>query len=303
MHPRHLKSRQSKSFRVRRRIRAITASGLFVVLLGLIIFAFSYLSSLPALSIINVVISGTDKGQSEIIHSAVIEALQGKYFGILARSSAFIYPKATIKTEIKKSFLDVEDVTIERDGLKTLTVSVSEKTPSALICNTLPDFNGNELSLEDPGSCYFVDSDGLIFKKSPSFSGSPYNRYYTPDLASTSLIGLYATSTSKFSALQKFYNSAKNNGISVEAILINNSNEYELYAKNPIISKASVNANSGASTVVIYFNDSSSLEDQLSNLISFWVNMVNTAETKNKSLEFDYIDVRYGANVFYTEVK
>jgi hypothetical protein len=37
----------------------------------------------------------------------------------------------------------------------------------------------------------------------------------------------------------------------------------------------------------------------LANLLSFWTTMNSPSRTKAATTTFDYIDVRYGANVFY----
>lgn len=230
-----------------------------------------------------------------------MEKLQGKYLGFFSKSNIAIYPHRDIVDMIKISYPEVETVTVERDGLHTIVVKINEKNPEALVCTTLPDFNGNELVLDDPGSCYFVDSTGLIFKKAPSFSGTIYNRYYVPNLStngdeasSTVLINTQATSTEEFIAIQQLYNSVKKSSIIADAVLMKDGGEYELYIRNPGMS---------SSTAVVYFNTISSTTEQLSNFISFWNHTLKTARTKKETVEFDYIDVRYSPNVYHRFTK
>ena len=100
--------------------------------------------------------------------------------------------------------------------------------------------------------------------------------------ASTDFTGALATSTSEFTGLENFYDGALATGISVDGILIKDAGEYELYA----------------SSTVIYFNDKEDLSNEITNLSAFWRHMTTPNNTK-KPVIFDYIDLRYGPNVFY----
>ena len=57
--------------------------------------------------------------------------------------------------------------------------------------------------------------------------------------------------------------------------------------------------NPDKSIAIVYLNDSRSLSDELSNLLSFWTYMVVNPRVTKTPPSFDYIDVRYGTNVFY----
>jgi hypothetical protein len=210
--------------------------------------------------------------------------------GIFSRDSTLIYPKADIITHIKSASARVLNVAISRDGMHSLVITVSQKVPSAMVCQTLPDFDGDRFVFDQVSGCYLADASGFIFEKAPpanvsSASSSDesvapaYPVYYIPDSASLSdPVGTYATSTGEFKALQSFIASTEFVGIPAQAVLINDNGEYELYA----------------STTVIYFNDKSGIPAESANLVAFLNN------TKGR---FDYIDLRYGNNVVYKLVK
>jgi hypothetical protein len=174
-----------------------------------------------------------------------------------------------------------------------LVVSVTQKNPVAVVCASLPDFHGSELSLEEAEQCYFTDRTGQLFAESPSFSGTAHKRYYAPDIreASTTgiILGTSVLEPEKFEELQTFYDSVRAAGIRAEAVLIKPEGEYELYVRNP--GESAGEEGSLAGTVVIYFNTAGDFSLELANLISFWASM--------KEERFDSIDVRYGSNVFY----
>jgi hypothetical protein len=268
-----------------------------ICVIAVSVYIFSLLSTLQFFTITNVVVSAADQSKINIIHDQVLTKLQGKYLGLFSRANDFLYPHGAIIETIKTFNTEVSSVDVTRSDRHTLTVSIVEKTPAALICTTLPDFNGNELMLDGSGDCYFVDASGFIFKKAPSFSSRVYHRYYVPDLAgpadlasTTGVVGMYATSTAEFQSIQKIYDGLEANSIKTDAALIKGGGEYEWYVRNPGMS---------SSTAVIYFNTVSSTTEQFSNLISFWSHSLSVARTNKEILEFDYIDVRYGDNVFF----
>ncbi len=293
-------SRQSKNFVVKRRARSVMFGGVSVVGVILVLIALSWATSWKWLSITSVEISGLDQDRAETVHAAVLESLRGRYLGLFVRANTIIYPHQGITQLVRTLAPEAETIDVGHRGLRTIAVSIEEKKPTALICATLPNFDGSDLSLDDPSSCYFTDETAFLYKKAPSFSGTAYNRYYIPELgtltngasSSDSLVGVFATSTAEFARLQHFYNAAKADGITVDALLMKGTGEYELYARNP-----------SHSTVVIYFNTVAQQDDQLSNLLSFWKHSFGPTRKSLQNLEFDSIDVRYGDNVFYREVK
>jgi hypothetical protein len=277
---RHL---QSKSFTKKKRARFWWTLALVVIVIVTLISTVSLLSHLNALTIDDVKIFGAESDITDQLHSASERALSGSYLGIFSRSSTLMYPSSDIISAVKSASVRVDNVKVSRSGLHGLVVSVSEKVPSAVVCATLPDFQNNSFIFDDQSSCYFADDSGMLFERALAIPQSIYDLYYVPDMydstaSSTDLSGSYATSTPEFVALQSFYDNAKSLGIAPDAILIKDGGEYEMYA----------------SSMVVYFNDLRSISDESSNLSAFW---------KTVKGPFDYIDLRYGSNVFYKAIK
>ncbi|HTK33105.1 MAG TPA: hypothetical protein VL335_00970 [Candidatus Paceibacterota bacterium] len=243
------------------------------------------------MSISEVTVFGADQEISPLIHDAVMKELQGNYLGMFSRQNIFLYPKQVLIKEIQSTFPRVLDVAISRDGLTHLRIAVSQKIPRAIVCATLPNFEHDVLLLDDTDMCYLADEQGYLFERSPGFSGHPYNVYYAPDIYSaastTDYIGSYATSTAEFLDLQALYDTVESAGMSPDGILIKDAGEYELYA----------------STTIIYFNDIQHIDKERDNLIAFWRHMTTEARSQRKALMFDYIDLRFGSNVFYKTIK
>jgi hypothetical protein len=259
------------------------------------------LTRLNAFAITDIKVFGADADITGALQSAAEQNIAGDYFAIFPRDSTLIYPKSGIVAAIKSASPRVMDVSVSRAGFHSLIISVSEKAPATIVCTSLPDFEGNALVFDDSSSCYMADDSGLIFEAMPADSTpssvrsvSPtFDVYYVPDLSGTPTssngpVGSYATSTAEFAALRSFYDGARILGISPNGLLIKEGGEYELYA----------------STTVIYFNDAGSIPKELDNLDAFWTNMTTTAKSKGKPVSsFDYIDLRYGNNVVYKQVK
>src|SRR3989344_595858 len=297
MRSRH-RSRQSKTFIARRRARLTSCVIGIAGMLCISILVVWGVVSTNLFTITNVQIAGVENQEVQILHDKVTEILSGSYIGVFPRNNSLIYPRSEIRSVIWNIYREVESIDLRRAGFHTLIVTVHEKIPSAVVCATLPDFNNNELSLDDSDACYFADSSGILFKKAPSFSGDVYNRYYVPDLESsdgstdslTKLVGTRATSTEEFSVIQQVYETIQRNNITIDAMLMKNDREYEIYIRNPDMS---------SSTAIVYFNTISPAMEQISNLILFWNHILSAARAKKEYMKFDYIDVRYSPNIYH----
>ncbi|MDB5238787.1 MAG: hypothetical protein JWO00_122 [Candidatus Parcubacteria bacterium] len=299
------KSNQSRSFEERKKRRIVLGSIAGVLAIASLSFAAYKVTSLPTFALTDVQVTGAEPDVTPSLRAAVYRTLQGTYLGIFSRANALLYPKGAIMAAVGAVSPRIASVKVSRDGLHGLKVAISEKDPAAVACASLPNFDDNGALIQDDSEqsdCYFTDDSGLIFKRTPTTtpaaaSGSSlgiYNRYYAPSLQDNP-VGSYATSTEAFHSLQNFIKAVRAGGIIPEAILIKAGGEYELYVQNPTRSSAS----SASSTAIIYFNSTVPFATQLANLSAFWNSMSRTARAKNSALNYEYIDIRYGSNVFY----
>lgn len=281
-------SRQSKTFTAKRRARGVARTVSVAGIICIIILILWALSSWSAFTVTSIQVSGIEQEEVQAIHDKALGIISGSYLGMFSRDNSFIYPRSGIRHAIQDAYPEAESVEVRRTDRHTLTISIEEKKPAALVCATLPDFDGNDLTLDDSGACYFTDANGTLFKKGPSFSGTVYNRYYMPELVPA--IGVPATSTAEFSAIQQVYAAIQGHDITVDAMLMKGGGEYELYIRNP---------DTSSSTAVVYFNTTSPVTEQISNFISFWDYTLSEARAKRQTIEFDSIDVRYSPNVYH----
>ncbi len=267
-----LTSTQSKKFEISQMRRTYFLVFLISLNIFLFVFVLSKISFLNFLQIDNIVVLGTEPRVESNIREHAEEILSDSYFGIFSKANLFLYPKSQLLASISDIAPEIQSISINRNGLHSLNINVETKKVSAVVCASLPDENLDLVSASS--SCYISDWSGFIFKKTQAVEKDT-NVYYSPALP-IDAIGSYATSTNQFVALQKFYNSCREFGLEPEYILIKENDEYEMFAKDTII----------------YFNDDSSLDDQLQNLLLFWSH-------NEKKINYEYIDVRFGSNVFY----
>ena len=287
---------QSASFSQRRRNRLITYLVTSVVLIVCLCVGLSYFFSLSSFEITSVKIFGADEDITPVLQQTATELIQGSYLGIFKRSSALIYPKGKIISTLTARSPRISSVAITRDGWHTLIITIGQKTPRALVCASLPDWNEGTLSADSLNQCYFADETGYIFEPAPSFSGHIYNRYFIPDASagtsSDALVGTYATSSVEFTQLQSLYENIKSLKINPEGLLIKDNGEYELYADEVHRdSKGKVSSD----IFVVYVNNARPFTTEFDNFASFW----NSKTATHNTPHFEYIDVRYGSNVFF----
>ncbi len=289
---------QSKKYIEKKKTRMVVSICLTIVSLVVWGFAVVRLSNIHALAIEEIVVEGADPILKSKIESAALQALEGKRFGLFSKGNAWFYSKQSVVSAVLAVSPQITDTEI---SLKSsfLQIKVNEKVPSALVCIGFPDLNTDfdEDESDSEAPCYFADEDGLLYAESPKFSGKVYNRYFVPSLSSSEdvekpIIGSFATSTEIFTALQDFTKSMQDSHIEVEAILIKEDGEFEMFTHSGLGDKT---------LTIIYLNYARPLSEQGANLVSFWKEM-----SKQKSgtgaqgvPSFEYIDVRYGSHVYY----
>ncbi len=211
-----------------------------------------------------------------------------------------------IEKAIHKNFMEIDTVSVRRSGFRELTISVEERLPVAVVCSGFrEDISQNKTQGDSPVNCYFSDKHGYIFRSmassstqfSPSISRDSYTHYYVPTDKEDSLLGATFIEEKRFQELEKFVKGARLGGLFPLGILIGQNGEYEMYMKNKKVD----------SEITVYFDDKAPFGNTLSNLLTFWQNLLQNARQNSKSATtpiittqaFDYIDLRFGNAVYY----
>lgn len=281
-----LTANQSKRFETRKKAQIFLKAFLITLDIFLIVFSVSRLTYLNVLQIKDISVVGTRPDIAMDIKDRTNKILSGSYLGLFSKANLFLYPRSRLSASVENIAPEIQSISIRRNGLRGLQIDVVPKQVSAKVCAGLPELSFIDGIESDPANCYLVDWSGKIFGPSTLASTtSNTNVYFIPDLdiASTTtevLVNRYATTSSEFTDLQTFYNQSRDSELEPKFILVKDSGEYEMYAKD----------------TVIYFNNQSPLSIQLQNLILFYNKM-----SQEQNNYFEYIDVRFGSNVFYRQ--
>jgi cell division septal protein FtsQ len=111
---------------------------------------------------INVV--GTTVTEPLDISEFTLNTLGGRYVWLLPKSSIFLVHNESIAESIKGAFPRLKSVIVDRDGLSSLRVTVTEYPGVYLWCDD---------------ACSFMDENGTVFADAPYFSGSAYLKIYS----------------------------------------------------------------------------------------------------------------------------
>jgi hypothetical protein len=297
---------QSKRFESQKKVKTYLKSFLIILDIFLVIFSLSKLSYLRYVQIKNIEVVGIRTDIANEIRAKTFDILDGAYLGIFSKANLFFYPKSQLTAMAQNIAPEIQSLSVRRNGLLGLLINVTPKQASAKVCAGLPDPGLLDmLDSADPSrssdsssspratdaspNCYLVDWSGKIYSRAGMAStssasiGPNSNLYFVPDLGEVAtsteiLVDHYATSSTEFTALQDFYNKSRDVDLDPQYILVKENGEYEMFAKDTII----------------YFNNQSPLQDQLQNLILFYNRM-----STEKDNHFEYVDVRFGTNVFY----
>ncbi|MDE2038286.1 MAG: hypothetical protein KGI69_03650 [Patescibacteria group bacterium] len=302
--PQH-RARQSDSFARRRRSRAAIGAAAGLAALASWAFVAVRLAGASFMTVSTINVYGADPDIVPAIQAAAAGALDGTYAGLFPRSDVWIYPHADVAEAVASSSPRIRTASVSRGQGNALDVSVTERVPAAVICPGFPNEDDSG-AMQPSGTCYYADDRGYIFEEAPAQPAPGLGLYYMPALASggtaaAGILGSFATSSAEFAALQAFVEDAQAAGISSQAVLAKDGGEYELYADG--LGAEGQGATSSKSLTVIYFDDAGGLAGELADLRAFWLNAEATGRAKGQLPGFEYIDVRYGSNVFYRLAK
>jgi len=228
-------------------------------------------------------ISGNSSIGDEEIRTLVEDNLLGNYFRILPKNSIFFYPRRGIEQSIREKFPRISQAASAWKSFnspRTITVSVSERSPSYVWCGDSLPVEGDE----NP-ECYFADSTGVVYDPVPKDEEGKFISLYgslSGNAARGSFLG-----EREFSQLSDFIIAVSENGLLPVSLVkkVDGDAEIMLAPGGKIIFSASeVYQNSGAAIS----NIESALEAE----------SLKSALKKNPE-KLLYIDLRFGNKVFF----
>ncbi len=147
-----------KGFRWKRLVFTLLALG---VLAGVV-----YAIRDPRLQITTMTVEGTEVVDSEEIRLFTMATLSGKTLWVLPRSSSLLLQTETLEKKLHTQFSRIKEVQVKRDGLRGITITISEYRGAFLWCT-------------DETQCFFMDEQGIVYSSAPQFSGTAYLKVFS----------------------------------------------------------------------------------------------------------------------------
>ncbi len=197
--------------------------------------------------------------------------------------NALLYPKSELVSMLQKEYPRIKSIDVGIADYHTLAITLSERQPSALWCDSAPTIIA---SSTDPGTaphCYFLDDTGFVYSESPDFSGDAYFKYYGLVPFDSAIGSSYLSSPSTFVELSKFVSAVKALKITPLYIVATSQDDFTMYIY-------------GGGKII--FDDKTPLSDTTHNL-QLLLQSAKLIPQQNGELLVDYIDLRFGNKLYY----
>lgn len=255
----------------RRRIRLIFL-GLFVVLVGAITYAVSYVSYLPRYSIATIDVTGTATVPAGMVQLYVQSQLFTGQHPYLSPYNIFLYHRVGLQNEIVGYFPRIKSATISRDSLFStrLDVAIVERDAFAKWCL-------------DSTNCFEMDSGGYIFAQAPEATTTVF---YTTNYA---FMGAVSTSSNPIGqtfvgahvpGIVALLHALESAGFKPTGATVTGGQDFTVHLSDGFDMKAS------------FGEDSTTLVNNLKLILS-------SDALTGKESQLQYVDLRFGDRVYY----
>lgn len=276
--PRLLELKKKKHKILRRKIFFLIS--IFI----LILIILSFLSKWEKLNINAIQISGNKVLETQMIEDVVKEEIAGNYFYFFPKTNFLLYPQHKIETDLKNKFKRIKNIFVNDRNIKTLDISLTERTALYTYCGTnLPTLDNNNQK------CYFVDDEGYIFDEAPYFSGEVYLKFYgATNPNGENPIGAYFFQQN-FGKLILLKETLEKIGIKPVVFYLEDGGDMKMF----------LSSSTSELGLEIIFKSDSDFEKMVENLQSVLSTEPLQSDFKNKYSSLLYIDLRFGNKVYY----
>lgn len=213
----------SPEFYEKRKKARRTRNIILSILLLLLVTGLVYSTYLKSLRISEVQVVGNKVISSEDVRQTAQVILSQKYGKLIPKDNALIFPKKALMKKLTATYPRFSSIEFSQPSLKTLEVSVSERSPYALYC-------GAATNTDETNVCYFLDEQGYIFDRAPSFSSGVYF-VYALEKPLEKPVGQNFLTPEIFASLKDFVESTHSLGLTPLALSLD-AEHYKLYLKN-----------------------------------------------------------------------
>lgn len=268
------KTHNLKSARLQARRRKAVIGRIFILVffVSALWGSIYFLTGLSFVTVREIEVVGATSIATSTVSETAQNLLTGRYFYTIPKSNIFFYPKNKIERAISDAYPRVEHVGIGFKNFHAITVTLIERSPKALWCDSAVSEN-----------CYFLDDQGLIF-----------SAYYHLDDTAIDFIKFYSASavvdpinhqfvsSEYFAKLIDFAGKLKSVGFTVLSFSERQDADFEVKL-------------SGGQRII--FSKDANFDTVLQNFKTLLGNSEFSVDKGFKRV--DYLDLRFGNKVFY----
>lgn len=265
--------RRSKLAKKRRKALLFKLSGVAIGIIALFV-GLVYVSELEEFKISDITVNGNQSVSEKSIKKFIEEKISGNYIFLFPKSNILLYPRRSTEAALLEAFKGIKKIRISVEDLQSISVTMDERKPFALWCDKESVDEDNE------DSCYFLDEDGFIFTKAPTFSGNVYFRYFSV-LPDGDPVGQQFMSKDEFQRMIFFLSSISEIGLTPVGLDEVDDEDYEMHLEEggKIIFGQNQNLSFVFDNIQSVFESDEFDEEDLPNL--------------------DYADFRFGNKVYF----
>ncbi len=280
--------RSSRRVRKKRHFFLVYFSVLIFSLTALV-GSIAWVAHEPAIRISQIVIDGAETLTERELKENITPQISGHYIKLFPKSNIFLYPRSDIRKGLLATFPEIESVSLSFDGITRLIVKIKERVPFVLWCGE----DAPVKNASSPPPCYFLDKDGVIFMKAPSFStqiffeiyGVPRGVAVREDTMYSFPLGFQFLNEKRFRELMTFKTSFDNIGITPKKLFAQKDGDYEFVLGNG---------------VRVLFPNDFAIDVLLKNLdASFDTELLQFEDLTDEKTSLEYIDLRFKNRVYY----
>lgn len=274
----HIRSREA----ARRRVFLLLFWGVGVLAgAGVLAGIGAWVSFQPAMRIAEVRVEGNKVVSAPVIREDILTVLDGTYLGIFNKAHAFTYPRREIQRTILAHFPRVREISVHRDSLTALVVSVSERAPAGLWCENFrqpAQFNSAD-------KCFFFDASGFLYAPAPYFTGHVYFTMFSAREDSPLVrLGEYVLPPKLFARVQKLREALTALGLEPVLLRVEPHGDFAFLLPN---------------AVELRFNQEQDFSAVVHNLVSaFGADSLSKQDLTVASSSIAYVDLRFGNKIF-----
>lgn len=146
--------------RKNRRLRVSRHGAYISLFLAFLLIGLASFLFLDAIQIKSIVFRGLESIEEEEIRKSVRDLLNGRELFLFPKSNIFLASSKEVESNLRRKFPRIDSIDVNKDFFPPgLSLTIKERALWVVLCRADEE-------------CYYMDKEGIIFGRSPQFSGT-----------------------------------------------------------------------------------------------------------------------------------